>query len=343
MIRTKPSSGDLSLFLRQLSFFDDSGLDLATALTIILEANSLHSICPLIKRLLPYFTQGKPFSVCLKETRFPPLIVGMISLGERTGDISKVIKHLADYYEYSDKISQEYKNALIYPLFIAVSLISVSAVSVTKVIPGYARIFRDNNIILPLPTRIMFFLYELVSRNFTIVLLSSISIIILLILLANSRPGRFIRDFISLHFFPFSYINKKIHSYRLSEVLLLCLKSGATVNDALALYSPIIKNKFIKAAIDEVFFEIEMGGKLSQINGSFFDPLLISMIKLAEQTGEVLATLSKTSEHLKKDIELFNAKAGRLMEPVLIAISGIFVGFVMFSLLLPSLKLATMF
>ncbi len=339
----RPSYSEIAVFLRQLSFYLDSGINLSEAIVCILQNNKFRTLQGQLLLISSKLNQGLMLSDCMNEKFFTPLLVGMIRAGEFSGSLSQVLNRMSAYYEYSGKVKNDIKNALLYPFITMVLLFITIFTTVMTVIPNYAQIYSDNSIDLPLPTQLLLQFYKTIQMHKQLLLLLGIFIIVASFLFSKTQAGRLFFDYLKINLYPLSLINRKLNSFRFTETLAIMLSSGVLMTEALQMVAKLINNRVIDKVIMDLIQRIEKGESLGTLDQNYFDPLLVSMLKLGEETGKLPSVMLKTSLYFRNDVEILNTRMGKLIEPFLTLFTGGIIAFVMLSLLLPALKLASVF
>lgn len=314
------------IFTQTLSMLLSSNLTLKDALNVSLSTFTKGKIRELINLVIEGLNKGEKFSSLLKEnvTGFPPIYMGLIQVGEKTGNLNNVLKHLNSYLERSKKVKSKVQLALIYPMFIlSVGIIS-SLLFALLVLPMFYEMFNtlgeDISIILKARGEIF--------TRVTVILASLISLITLLILrikhLGKKNPKRS-APYEKL-FFKLPKIGDLLlenHSLNLIFALNVLTESTLTIEESLSYSREVVTNSYLKLELDRIKESIVGGESLSlAFSKTIFPDKIPSYIKVGEKTGDINQIFYSLSdyylEETNKKIDLFMA----IIEPMFIVLVG---------------------
>ena len=333
------STWDLHIFTHQLSSLINSGLTLLKALDTILGQTQNKYLKSILTDVISKIKDGKSLSEALGNYPdvFSNLYISMLKAGEVGGNLDEVLRRLEVYSQSEQELKSTIKGALAYPIFIAVVGVATIFILVGFVIPRLVVMFEDMGEILPLPTRILIATAGLL-KSYWWFILSAIFIITFIIVRRFKNPeGRAGIDRLSLKFPFISEIIQKVEISRFSRTLATLLSSGIDIIPALEISRGVINNVIIKQEIKRFQNEIHESGSFSHSlkNSKFFPVFVTNIVSIGEEAGALEKSLLQVSDEYSRDIERTLKTLTRLLEPAMILIMGLIVGFIVISMLLP--------
>lgn len=331
--------GEIYMMTRELATLLGAGFPLVGAMeTMISQARS-----PAIKRILARtkdaVLEGESFADALATSPdvFSPLYVNMIRAGETSGTLEIVLERLADIAEKQQSLIGRIKSAVTYPIFMAFIGVLVLFFLITFIVPSISAIFADMGQILPAPTRFLIQLSRMFQSFWWIGFLVFAAAVIAFQHIKKTEQGQFIFDQWILKIPAVGDIVKKLSVARFARTLGSLLENGISMMIALDIVKNIAGNvvisKAVATATDEVEKGIGLGNALASEN--VFPNLSIQMIQVGEQSGKLEAMLEKVADIFEKEAEARVMRMTSLLEPVMILIMGVAVGFIVLSICLP--------
>jgi len=334
------SAGEVSVFTRQLSTLLGSGMPLVPSLSILMQ----QAQNPLLKKSLAQIreqvNEGKSLTEGMSEFPqiFPPFYLNMVRAGEASGTINLVLERLADFSENQQALISKIKSAMYYPIVMLFMGTAVIFLLMTFVVPKITGIFADMHQTLPMVTTILVMVSNfLKSFWWLILILLAVSIAALKYMKDGTETGRYIWDNAKLKIPLFGQINRKIAIARFCRTLATLLQSGVPLLSAMDIVRNIVNNIIIGKAIRQAARDIEEGkglsGPLSQ--SGMFPPLVTEMIAVGEQSGTLEKMLNRIATAYENESQANIMIMTSLLEPIMILVMGLVVGFIVVSILLP--------
>ena len=334
---------DIVLFSRQLATMVDSGIPLLQSLDILTEQIENPSFRRIIMKTRNDVETGSSLSGALsKHPRvFSPLYVNMVKAGESSGMLDDILDRLATYLEKMNALRRKVKSALIYPAVVVTMAVLITTFLMLKVIPTFKGIFETLGGTLPLPTRILISVSDFLNRYFLYGLALFILFVIALVMYTRTEKGRLNKDRVLMHLPIFGKLFQKATVARFARTFSTLVKSGVPILGSLEIVGRSAGNKVIEMALEEARASIREGeniaGPLSK--RGVFPPMVIRMIAVGEESGELEKMLSKISDFYEEQVEAAVAGLTSIIEPVIIAFLGVVVGGIVVSMFLPIFKL----
>ena len=326
-------------FTSQLSTLQDAGLPIVRSVKILETQQRPGKFKDQLASISEEVEGGSTFSEALSKypKSFDKLYVSMVKAGEAGGVLDVILNRLAGFMEKSQKLRKKVKGAMIYP----VAVLSVAGLILffimIYVVPSFEQMFKDLGQKLPAPTQLLLTLSQTLQRFWY--LIPGVPFVFMMILKAigRSEKGRLALDRFKLTLPVFGLIIKKSSISRFCRTLGTLISSGVPILEALRIVKDAIGNVVISNAIEEVHGSIREGdtiaGPLRQ--SGIFDELLVNMIDVGEETGELDKMLIKIADNYETDVDVAVEGMSSLLEPLLIVGMGGIVGFIVIALFLP--------
>jgi type II secretion system protein F len=337
---------DLATFTFQLSVLLGAGLPLASALGILVEQTENNALKNAIKDVRERIRAGSSFHEALSHHPriFSRLYVDMVRAGEASGALTEVISRLASFAERDLEIRSNVRAALTYPAIIVVFGICAVSFLLVFVIPRLTSIFSEVKQSLPLPTLILLSLSSLVKEFWWVVIALLAVAFLGLRGYGRTSSGRLFIDGLKLRI---PVIGKLIRLFvigRFCRTLGTLLNGGVPMLEALGIVMDTAGNEVIRRAIMEARRKVERGEGLSEPlrESGAFPPMVVRMIAVGEETAELENILFKIADAYDVETERYVKRVTTLLEPVLLLLLGVAVGFVVISILLPIFQMSAL-
>ncbi|HOV89460.1 MAG TPA: type II secretion system F family protein [Syntrophorhabdaceae bacterium] len=330
---------DLIFFTRQLQTIIKAGIPLISGLKALEEQTKKQRLKNIIRDIYMDIDRGKSFSEAMARHNnvFPEVYISMIRAGEIGGVLEDVLGRLSGMLEFQLKTKEMIKSALRYPIMVVVSLMIAFFVLVTFVIPKFVPLFKSAKIELPLPTRIMIFINDIVQQYGVFLLGGIIVAIVVFIFYIRTENGRLYWDRFKLRLPLIGDILHKIYMSRFANMFENMIRAGVPVIKALEIVSKTIGNAFISTKIDEVGLKIEKGKGISSPmkDAGIFPTLVIHLVSTGETTGSLEEMLAEVYNHYDREITYSVGRLSAWIEPILTAGLSIMVLFMALAIFMP--------
>lgn len=338
-INLKVSKKKLFLFLRQFSILLNAKIPIIEIINLLKEQKEFKQLKPSLDKVSENLNNGMSVSESFaNDKNFDMFFTSMIKLGEESGRIDKVVYDLSKYYERTYDINKKVQNAMIYPIILTVTGIVMLIFMLKNVIPTFVDLFESSDMVLPLSTRILISLSNAINENGLLIL------IILLLITAGgiiayrrTKFGYYLDKFKTTKSI-FGKQRKIIISSEIARSLSITHKNSMTILDGLIIIQKSMKNKYYKQQLSDIFREIESGEYTLEeaFNKRKITPQVFnSMLKVAENTGELGDVFEKLSEFYDGEVEYAIKSFISILEPMLIIFMAIIVGFIVISITIP--------
>ena len=338
--RYKPlKAKQISEFSRQLGTLLGSGVTLVRALNIVLKEDGLKQKERIIyENVLRLVRQGIALSDALEEQTgaFPTLFINMYRSAENAGNLDKTAMRMALHYDKEFRLNSKVKNALVYPKILCVLIVAVVTIIMTYVIPQFKGLF-DQMETLPISTTILLDISNFVSSYWYFLILGVILFYVILKYVFNIASVRLRKDQILLKLPIVGSLLKTIYTARFARTLSSMYAAGLPIVACLNIAKKTTGNLYIESQFDEVISFVRSGGSLSEglskIDG--FISKLTSAIYVGEETGKLDTMLDSVADMLDFESERAISQMVSYLEPVMIVVMAIIVGFIIISVIQP--------
>jgi len=339
--KLKVPQNDLLIFFRQMSVMLKSGVPIAQALELLAENVNNKKFGSNIYDVSKRLGGGEELSSSLGiyQRIFSPIMIGLIEAGEAGGILAQVLERLAALIEAQSKIRSQIKGALIYPVLILILAIAVSLGLLIGIVPQFETLFAGMGSKLPALTMFMLNLSRFVtSWSFAIGAPILLFIGFYAFNISYSSPqGRRFFDNLILKTPLFGDLILKSEIAQMSDTLSTLINSGIPMVEALENCIKASNNEIIKIALRKSISLVTQGEELSSTleTSKVIPKLLVSMVKIGEETGELSFMLENISNFYKREVEEAVSLLTKAMEPAIIFVVAAIVGTIVISLYLP--------
>ena len=337
------SQVELVQFTQQLATLQDAGLPIVRSLKILADQMTPSTFQDQLNKVTEDVEGGATFSEALEKfpKTFNHLFVAMVKAGEIGGVLDTILQRLSDFQEKSMKLRKKVQGAMVYPIAVICVACMILGFIMTKVIPQFQKMFADMGTALPAPTQMLLGFANAVQSYWYLAPLVIFGGYSALKMLARTNAGELMIDKSKLHAPIFGQIVRKSTISRFCRTLGTLISSGVPILEALDIVKAAVGNRVISDAIEEVCGSIREGETIAEPLGAsgVFDPLLVNMIDIGEETGELDKMLNKISDNYDLDVDVLVESLSSLLEPLLIVGMGGAVGFIVVALFMPLLSI----
>ena len=333
------------VFCRQLATLVKTGVPLVKGLSIISAQVENKSLREIVNSLRVSIETGRSLSEALSgfPKVFSPIFVNMVKAGEMGGALDTVLERMAGYLESADQLARKVKGALVYPSVVVTMAVGIVIFLFVAVIPSFQNMFSTLNIELPLPTRILIATSHFIKSYFIYCIGIIIAGFVAIKKYAGTETGRLRFDQICLKLPLFGDLQVKVVTARFSRTLSTLVTSGISILNALEIVSKTADNMVVERALSAVKGRVSRGEKIGEslkIAGEgLFAPLVIDMITVGEETGNISPMLDKIADFYEEEVDTTISALMSLLEPLIIVFLGGLVGMIAVSLFLPILEI----
>ena len=340
----KVKAKDLAIFTRQFSVMIDAGLPLVQCLEILGAQQEDKGFQKIIAAVRQDVEQGATLQTALSKhpKAFNDLYVNMVGAGEAGGILDVILQRLSGYIEKAVKLTAKVKSAMIYPIAVISIALIVVVIIMVKVIPVFSAMYEGLGSTLPLPTRICIGISNVLIRYSYVVIAFSVLIYFGTRQYYRTVNGKLQIDGLMLKIPVLGNILLKVAVARFCRTLGTLISSGVPILEGMDITARTSGNQVVQNGILKAKEAVEQGRNIATplAETKIFPPMVVQMVGVGEATGALDAMLSKVADFYEDEVD--NAVAGMtsLMEPVMIAMLGGIIGFIVVAMYMPIFQLA---
>lgn len=322
-----------------------SGANLVRGLEILqaqVEDKRLQEVVGTIHRSV---SRGDSLSMAMRDCpgALPELLINLVNVGEESGNLDSVLVSMAEYYERENFIRKKVTSASIYPIILTIVLIGLVMLFINFILPEITDLMKGTGQTLPIPTRMIINGADYLSHNGLYLLLMAMIIMGLIVRLFKIPKYRYVLDSSLLQVPVIGKSMKDVVIARFSRTLALFLHSSLPIVPILTSLENIVGNEVPRLAVGRAKERIIRGETMALAFGAepFFDPLVIQMMSIGEETGRMEELMLEVANHYDKRVEIGLTRLVSLIEPLFTIIIGIFAGGLIISIALPIFNMAS--
>jgi len=338
------TSDDLTLFCRQLSTLLGAGVTILKSLDIISKQITSRRFYAVILDLSKNMEAGLSFHEAMARHPkiFSDLWVNLVESGEASGNLAVVLSRLATYLEKSADFKRKIVSALIYPVILTFAGLGALLFISIKIVPTFAEIFKGFGITLPLLTRILVGISDFLRKNLIILLLGGGGIVFAFRKYIKSKDGRKRFEKFELQLPVFGEFFRALTMERFSSEMSTLLESGVPILYSLEISERSVDNLIMADIIRKVKEDVREGKALKEpLEASgFFDPMVVQMVSIGEEIGELPQMFKKINTFYQEICETFLARFVAMFEPFVLVFIGAVIGIMVIGIFLPIFEIS---
>ena len=340
LILSRVSIQEKIVFARNLSVMAKAGLSLYRSIGILERQTGNRKFKKIIHNLGEDIKKGSSLNEAMKKYPkiFSSLFVAMVKAGEESGSLTESLRTVSDQLEKSYIIRKKIKGALVYPAVIITAMFIVGILMLTFVVPTLTATFTELGVELPVTTRVVISVSNFLSGNiflsFGIILLFVFSLYLFL----KTNTGKRTFHFLVLRIPIIGNLVKKTNSARTARTLSSLIKSGVPIVEALGITEEVLQNSYYKEVVSNAKKKIQKGTPLfeSFSKAEKLYPVLVGeMMEVGEETGKLTDMLLEVALFYEGEVESATKNMTAIIEPFLMIIVGVVVGFFAISMITP--------
>lgn len=339
------SFDDLVISTRQLATMIDSGLVLSEAIDILAEQQTSKIYQQVLMDISNDIKSGLDLASSFKKHPdvFPPLYYSLVKAGEEAGNLDVILLQLATNLEKDREFRSRIRGALIYPVMVLTMMVVVMGIMMFFVVPRLTSLYSQSSLDLPLPTKILIGTSSFLISNWYILLTILIVCAVIFRKWVQTPAGRYKFDNILLKTPLIGNILKGSSLTNFTRTFGLLTTAGVPILDSLKIVQQVIGNSVYKKALEDTFRGIERGLTLSaQLESvNVFPKIVPHMFRVGEETGKIDKVSFKMADYFESEADHTVKNLTVVIEPIILVILGVGVGFLVLSIILPIYKLTT--
>jgi type IV pilus assembly protein PilC len=338
------SAKELAIFTRQFSVMIDAGLPLVQCLEILASQQENKTFQKVLAATRSQVEAGATLSTAMRSSPkvFDALYSNMVEAGETGGILDTILQRLSTYIEKNVKLQRAVKSALVYPIGVLTIAAGVIILLLWKVVPIFATLFAGLGADLPLPTKMVIALSNIVGSIFgLLIVVGIVGAIVALKVWYGTAQGRYAIDATVLRLPVVGILMRKIAVARFTRTLGTLISSGVPILEGLDITAKTAGNAVVERALNKVRRSLEEGKSLTDPlkESEVFPGMVTQMIAVGEQTGAMDAMLQKIADFYEEEVDAAVKDLLTALEPIMIVFLGVVVGGVVISMYLPLFSL----
>lgn len=335
---------DISLFCKQMSVMLESGIPLNNAVDILEQQATSKNLKSSLKIVSKSLKEGSQLSKAMldQEGMFPDLLIRMVQAGEKTGKLDEVLEKMSEHYNKELKTSRQIRGAMIYPAVLAFLAVAAVLALLYVVIPSFSGIFEQSGMAMPLPTRIVLAASNFVRSSWYFLFGVTGILVFLFLRYRSTEAGRYQLDRLKLNLPVIKGPMQKIVTARFASTLAILTSAGIPLVEAIESAAATTNNAVVIEKMKIANEGLQKGERLTGMITStgLFPPMMLSMVKIGEESGSLESMLVKTSDYYEEELETAIKQLLSLLEPAMIIVMGVIIGGIVASVMLPMFELA---
>jgi len=332
-------------FTRQFSTMVSAGLPISNALEVLVNQTENKTFQKVLYDVLKSVEGGLPLSSALGKHPyvFSVTYQSLVSAGESSGNLDVILDRLATRLEEERELEAKFRGAMVYPILVFITMIGVFFVLMIFVIPKLADMYENLNVPLPFITQVMITSSRFMVNNVFLILVAMVGAVLGIRYFLKSPEGSRMVSEVMFVLPVFGKINRLKDLDQFTSTLALLLSSAVPIVESLNIVSEVVTNSAYKNAAKEAASQIERGTELSEYfkSNSVFPPLVSQMAGVGQETGKMDEVLDKISKYFKSELDHLIRGLSAALEPIILVVLGVMVGFLIVSIITPIYKITS--
>lgn len=330
---------------RQLATMIQAGLVLSEALDILQDQQENKKFRKVLQDILADIKGGLDFASSLKKHPdvFPPIYGQLVAAGQASGKLDTILLQLATNLEKEREFRGKIRGAMVYPIVVVTMMVAVMLIMVFFVMPKLLGLYGESNIELPLPTKIMIGFSNFMLGYWWLIIFILVLIVIIFRRYAKTPDGRLRIDTFLLRSPIIGKINSLIILTSFTRTFGLLVSSGLSILDSIKIVAAVTGNRVYQDGLDLAYQGVERGLSFSSqiLRIKEFPRIIGQMIKTGEETGKLDEIMFKLADYFESESDTQLKNVTTLIEPIVLVVLGVGVGFLVISIILPIYQLTT--
>ncbi len=339
------SFSDITYMTRQLAIMLNAGLTIIDSIEILQKQASKTSVRNMLTDIDKNIREGKNFSAALQKypNYFSAFYIALVKSGEASGKLDMILSKLAENLEFQRAFKSKIRNALIYPIVIIFAMIGMIFVIMTFVVPRLTELYESMDVELSGSTQLLINISSFLENYWYFVIAGAVALGIAFQRFIKSPSGKTLFDTYVLHVPIFGKIIITAALVDATRTMSILIGSGVPILDALSIVTEVNTNEVFKKAFIRIKEKVEKGLSIgtAMSNEKIFPESLVQMTIVGEQTGHLDETLDKVSGYYQSETELAVKAMLTLIEPMILVVLGVTVGFIVMAVITPIFSLTS--
>ncbi len=343
-LHSRVTIDDKVLFCQQVAVLLEAGIPLLKSLEVLSVQVESRPLLVAIHHIRQDIEAGKTFREALGRypNMFSSFWLNLVETGEASGHLAQSLNQLARYLEAMRSLQRKALTAMTYPIVLVVGSVVAVGVFVLKIIPSMSTLLSSLNVQLPLLTRIVIGVSEVVRHYFLFGVVLLVAAGIALRRALHTESGRWVLDGLLLKIPVFKHLFVQLQLAHFARGLSTLLESGVPILFGLEIMETSAVNKHYGRAIGQVKEHVREGKPMAEPmeRSGFFPPMVVQMIQVGEEIGELGKMLDRIANYYEERVDTFIQRLSTLFEPIAISVMAVVIGTLVVSMFLPIFSIA---
>lgn len=330
---------DLAVFCRQFYTMLDAGIGIVKCIDILEKQSENKVLVKSLGDIHEDVQKGFTLSQSMKKHRkiFPALLINMMEAGEVSGNLDTIMERMAVHFEKENKLENKIKSAMIYPIALSVVSVAVVIFLLVAVMPTFIGMFESSGQMLPGPTRALLAISSWLTQYWYMFIATVIGLTTGFLYYKTTPTGMRTIDGIKLKIPVVKDTSQKIITSRFTRTLSTLMASGIPLLESIQIVGRVVGNTVVQDKLENSSEDVRKGVSLSRAvhEVGVFPPMVDSMIRIGEESGNLDDILYKTADFYDEEVETSLQKMTALMEPVMLVIMAVIIGFIVIAMAMP--------
>lgn len=339
----KVKAKDLTMFCKQFASVLQVGVTVVQGLDMLAEQMDNKTLQAALKDMMVSVEKGNNLadSMRMHPKCFPPILVNMVEAGEASGSLEVALSRMADHFEKDNRMAQQLKSAMTYPIIVCIVAIAVVIVCMVMVIPNFTDMFADMDMELPLATRMMVAASDFIIHRWYILIAVVAALVVGIRVFLKTSTGQYLYAKICMKLPLVGNITIKSSAARFARTLSTLMASGIQLIDAVESVAKVMTNKIIREKLLEAREQVAKGVPLSRPikDMGIFPPLLTQMVHIGEETGNLEEMMFRVADFFEEEVEEATKALTSAMEPLIMVFLAGIVGMIVAAVYGPLLSM----
>lgn len=328
------------ILARHLSIMIKAGLPLLDSVIMLQKQTKSKSLAKILGEVAGNVSNGQFLSKSLEKYQdiFGDLFINIIRIGEGSGTLSDNLNYLSEELKKKAELKKKVIGALVYPIVILVATFGITGLLTIFIFPKILPIFSSLNVELPITTRTLIFVSNLLTQRGPLIAGIFVSLVVLFIFLLKIKVFGFYYNLFLLRVPFLGNMIRNVNMANFMRTLGLLLKSGVKIVEAVNITADALSNPVYRNELKQIALGIQKGESISKylsLHPHFFPPMIANMVAVGENTGNLSETLLYLAGFYESEIDEATKNLSNVLEPALMIIMGLMVGFVAISIITP--------
>lgn len=334
---------DLSVFCHQFESINKAGVSVVDSFEMLGTQTENAALQEAIKAVHTDISKGDSLAVAMRKKSgvFPEMLINMVEAGEASGSLDVAFNRMAIQFEKDAALQAAVKKAITYPIILVVVMIAVIFVVMTFVVPTFMGMFADLDAEMPAVTMAIINISDFFVAWWWLLLIIIAALFIGFKAFAATDAGKEITSSIAVKMPVLGPVKTKSACARLGRTLCTLLAAGVSMVDAIDITGRSMENLLYKRAMKEAKEQVMRGVPLSRPLKScgLFPPMVVHMVSIGEETGNIETMLENVADYYEEDVQLATEQMMTIMEPAIIVVMAVVVGFLVIGIMSPMFTL----